>query len=128
MERPGPCWADRDVGEMGQAGPGGARRSISGGSPLLGSWAAQRGAAVRRLDNASISRRTTDAIGHSANELLEQTGISRLELPCLPELGAISTTAELLRTGAIPEAESVILTQSHVLFNDLWRLSERDEG
>lgn len=105
-----------------------ARRSISGGSPLLGGWAAQRGAAVRHLDNASISRRTTDAIGHSANELLEQTGIPRLELPCLPELGAISTTDELLRTGAIPGAEGVILNQPHVLFNDLWRLSERDEG
>lgn len=105
-----------------------ARRSISGGSPLLGGWAAQRGAAVHRPGNASISRRTTNAIGRSANESLEQTGISRLELPCLPELGAISTTAELLRTGAIPEAESVILNQSHVLFNDFWRLSERDEG
>lgn len=112
----------------GRNGPGWARRNISGGSPLLGSWAAQRGAVVRRLDNASISRRTTDAIGHSANGLLEQTGISRLELPFLPELGAISTTAELLRTGAISEAESVILNQSPVLFNDLWRLSERDEG
>ena len=48
-----------------------------------------------------------------------------MELPRSPELGAISTTDELLRTGAIPGAEGVILNQPHVLFNDLWRLSER---
>ena len=111
----------RDVGEIGQA----AMRNISGGSSSSGSWAAQRSTVVHRPGNASISRRTTNAIGRSANESLEQTGISRLELPRSPELGAISTTDELLRTGAIPGAEGVILNQPRVLFNDLWRLSER---
>lgn len=39
-------------------------------------------------------------------------------------LGAESTTAELLKTGAIPGQEGVILTQKVVKYSEIWKLSD----
>ena len=42
-----------------------------------------------------------------------------------PELGSVSTTEELLRTGYIPGRSGVILDQRVVSYEDIWRLTEQ---
>lgn len=60
------------------------------------------------------------------NSVLRQGGgLSDLPLARTRGLGATSTTDDLLRTGAIPGSEGVILTQKTVKFDDIWKLSQR---
>ncbi|QPF74663.1 LysM peptidoglycan-binding domain-containing protein [Roseateles sp. DAIF2] len=80
------------------------------------------GAAATNAARATYGN-TTVAIDSIA-PTLEQRGLSKLALPRTLELGPTSTTSELLQTGAIPGRDGVVLTQRHVSFNDLWKLSD----
>lgn len=51
--------------------------------------------------------------------------MSRLALPRTEGLGSTSTTGELLRSGAIPGREGVILQQRTVPYADIWQMSEK---
>ena len=59
-----------------------------------------------------------------ATNNLRQPGLGSIALPRTKGLGATSTTDELLRTGAIPGREGVILNQKTVNFSDLWKISD----
>lgn len=67
----------------------------------------------------------TAGTAESVGAALEQRGLSKLALPRTSGLGPTSTTAELLQAGAIPGREGVVLTQRHVVFTDLWQLSNK---
>lgn len=68
----------------------------------------------------------TQASSASAGRLeLQQVGVSRLALPRTEGLGTTSTTTELLKSGAIPGREGVILRQRTVPFDDIWKMSKQ---
>jgi hypothetical protein len=89
--------------------------AVDQGIPFLGG-AAGAGVAVTALSDARAVA--------SGGLTVEQVGLSRLALPRTTELGATSTTEELLKTGAIPGREGVILTQKSVSFSDIWKMSD----
>lgn len=78
-----------------------------------------RGAPTPTSGNAGVKA------ADGAAPALKQVGMSRLALPRTEGLGPMSTTAELLRTGAIPGREGVILQQRTVPFSDIWKMSEK---
>ncbi|HTH10755.1 MAG TPA: hypothetical protein VMA55_14405, partial [Acidovorax sp.] len=100
-----------------------AAQDVRMGAQLAMEDAAANLSGSRRLTSQleEVSIESARSIGRPA---LEQGGLTRLALPRTPGLGATSTTAELLQTGAIPGRDGVVLTQRHVTFGDLWRLSE----
>lgn len=54
-----------------------------------------------------------------------QPGLHQIPLPRTKGLGSHSTTEHLLKTGAIPGKEGVVLTQRHVPFEHIWQMSEK---
>jgi len=56
---------------------------------------------------------------------VRQPGLNRIALERTKGLGSNSTTKELLSSGAIPGKQGVILDQKTVVFNDIWKMSEK---
>jgi hypothetical protein len=54
------------------------------------------------------------------------SGISSITAPRSPELGAVTTTQELLETGYVPGPQGVILNQQAVSFSDIAALGEKN--
>jgi hypothetical protein len=57
--------------------------------------------------------------------LLGSGGLDKIPYPRTQGLGASSTTAELLQSGAIPGVEGVVLNQRVVKFADIWAITEK---
>jgi hypothetical protein len=59
------------------------------------------------------------------SSLRSKYSAGRVALPRTPGLGPTTTMGEMLRTGAVPAREGVILTDKTIRFADLWRLADK---
>ncbi len=63
--------------------------------------------------------------GHTWATLSSSSNYGRIPVPRTPGLGKTATVDELLKTGAIPGQQGVILDQKYVSYSDLWELTRR---
>jgi hypothetical protein len=63
--------------------------------------------------------------GDEGFNTLRSSDVGSIAAPRTSGLGTSSTTSELLKSGAIPGQEGVILSQRVVKYSDIWQMSEK---